>query len=44
MANPSDEANRQHIGEEAVDDRVRLAEDTCQLNRVDEGHLAEAME
>ena len=44
VAHPPGDAVGQQAGQSAVDRGVRLAEDACQLRRVDERHPAEEVE
>ena len=44
MAHPPDDALGQQAGQRTVDGRVGLAQDTCQLRRVDERRPAEGVE
>ena len=44
VADPPGDAVRQQAGQEAVDGRVRLAQDERQFHRVGERHLAEEIE
>ena len=44
VAHPPGDAVRQKIGQDAVDGRVRLAQDESQFRRIDEWHVAEEME
>ena len=44
VARPSHDAIGQQVGQGSVNGRVRLAQDACQLRRVDERHPAERIE
>ena len=44
MAHPPDDAGGQQVGQGSVNRGVRLAQDACQLRRIDERRPAEEVE